>query len=129
MAYSFLHTALEFCEKARINELMQEKSREMADKRKSHILPRVEELKDFLPPPLDYSMNLETIGAEWWAERDRQLEHCRTTGNEHPCVMAWTAGPEVRVNLIICSSLLYFQTFLNIVRTLSNPSFALIRYL
>jgi hypothetical protein len=105
MAYSFLQSAVEFCDQSRIDETMKKKSQELADKRHSHLLPRVEELKDILPPPLDFSTDINTIGQEWWAERDRQQEHCRVARNEQPCVMAWTAGPEVSVQFEFLISL------------------------
>lgn len=105
MAYSFLQSAVEFCDQSRIDETMKKKSEELADKRHSHLLPRVEELKNILPPSLDFSTDINTIGQEWWAERDRQQEHCRVARNEQPCVMAWTAGPEVSVQFEFLISL------------------------
>ena len=97
---------------------MEEKSQEMTKTRQTLLSPRVEELKDTLPPPLDFSTDLDTIGDEWWAERDRQQEHCRTTGNQSPCVMAWVAGPEVGVILDMDSSLYCFVRCLQIRRDL-----------
>lgn len=96
MAYSFLQSAVRFCEHFTTKEVVQRKSDELGQKRKSHLLPQVEQLLDILPPPLNFNTSLETIGTEWWAERDRQEEHCRTASRDQPCVMAWTAGPEVR---------------------------------
>ena len=64
--------------------MMEVKSQELADTRQTLLMPRVEELKDILPPPLDFDLNLETIGKEWWDERDRQQEHCHKTGDVQP---------------------------------------------
>ena len=41
------------------------------------------------------TLELQTFGDEWSSERDVQQAHCQNAGEAQPCIMAWTAGPEV----------------------------------
>jgi hypothetical protein len=94
-AYSALKAALAFC-----NDKDWEQHRTEHAKyhfgnpilRESFIRENVHRVKDYNPPPLDYSMDLQNISAAMLTERSRQELRCQTVSESPPCVMAFVAG-------------------------------------
>jgi lysophospholipase L1-like esterase len=95
--YSVTKTAVQFCNNRDWEQHRNAVSREMFQEpalRRSAITGNVHQLRGFLPPPLNYELDLQQVSQSMLNEKFLQLEHCKTVSTNPPCVMAFVAGPE-----------------------------------
>lgn len=95
-AYSALKAAVHFCNdkdwEQHRSENEQKQFGNPTRKRDSFTKDNVHLVKDFMPPPLNYDMDLQNISRAMLLERKRQVYHCATISESPPCTMAFTAG-------------------------------------
>jgi hypothetical protein len=94
-AYSALKVALDFCHEKDWEQHRTEHAKNHFGnpiQRGSFIRENVHRVKGYMPPPLDYSMDLRNISAAMLAERSRQDVRCQNMPQSPPCIMAFVAG-------------------------------------
>jgi hypothetical protein len=94
-AYSALKAAIQFCNDKDWEHHREENGKEHFGnpiRRETFTKENVHRVKGFMPPPLDYGMDLRNISEAMLDERSRQEEHCQTVSESPPCIMAFVAG-------------------------------------